>query len=63
MVHETLKPYQVEGLKWIVFLDNNNFNGISADEIGLRKTIQIISFVIYMVEMKRIEVHTFLSCH
>ncbi|KAL9274153.1 putative ATP-dependent DNA helicase CHR12 [Drosera capensis] len=38
-----LRPYQVEGLQWMVSLFNNNLNGILADEMGLGKTIQTIS--------------------
>lgn len=53
MVHGTLKAYQVEGLKWMVSLYNNNLNGILADEMGLGKTIQTISLVTYLVEMKK----------
>lgn len=36
-----LKPYQIEGLQWLVSLYNNNLNGILADEMGLGKTIQV----------------------
>lgn len=53
MVHGTLKQYQVEGLKWMVSLYNNNLNGILADEMGLGKTIQTISLITYLVESKR----------
>lgn len=53
MVHGTLKPYQLEGLKWMVSLYNNNLNGILADEMGLGKTIQTISLITYLVEQKK----------
>jgi SNF2 family DNA or RNA helicase len=52
MVHGTLKPYQIDGLKWMVSLYNNNLNGILADEMGLGKTIQTISLITYLVESK-----------
>lgn len=32
-----LKPYQIQGLEWLVSLYNNNLNGILADEMGLGK--------------------------
>lgn len=35
-----LKEYQMNGLRWLVSLHNNNLNGILADEMGLGKTIQ-----------------------
>jgi ATP-dependent DNA helicase len=33
----TLKPYQLEGLQWMVSLDKNGISGILADEMGLGK--------------------------
>lgn len=53
MVHGKLKPYQVEGLKWMISLYNNNLNGILADEMGLGKTIQTIALITYLVEAKK----------
>ncbi|KAG6664462.1 hypothetical protein I3843_02G081600 [Carya illinoinensis] len=47
-----LRPYQVEGLQWMVSLFNNNLNGILADEMGLGKTIQTISLIAYLMEYK-----------
>nr|CAN75986.1 hypothetical protein VITISV_012191 [Vitis vinifera] len=47
-----LRPYQLEGLQWMLSLFNNNLNGILADEMGLGKTIQTISLIAYLVENK-----------
>ncbi|XP_022930385.1 probable ATP-dependent DNA helicase CHR12 [Cucurbita moschata] len=47
-----LRPYQIEGLQWMVSLFNNNLNGILADEMGLGKTIQTISLIAYLMEYK-----------
>jgi SNF2 family DNA or RNA helicase len=33
--------YQMNGLRWLVSLYNNNLNGILADEMGLGKTVQV----------------------
>jgi hypothetical protein len=41
-----LRHYQVEGLKWLNFLDDFNFGGCLADDMGLGKTIQIIAFIL-----------------
>ncbi|XP_050217949.1 probable ATP-dependent DNA helicase CHR12 [Mercurialis annua] len=50
----TLRPYQLEGLQWMLSLFNNNLNGILADEMGLGKTIQTISLIAYLKEKKGI---------
>mmetsp|Transcript_11161 Transcript_11161/g.46600 ORF Transcript_11161/g.46600 Transcript_11161/m.46600 type:complete len:413 (+) Transcript_11161:132-1370(+) len=52
LVGGSLKPYQLEGLGWLVSLYNNNLNGILADEMGLGKTIQTISLLAYLKEFK-----------
>ncbi|KAG6513258.1 probable ATP-dependent DNA helicase CHR12 isoform X1 [Zingiber officinale] len=47
-----LRPYQIEGLQWMLSLFNNNLNGILADEMGLGKTIQTIALIAYLMENK-----------
>ncbi|GJQ13301.1 hypothetical protein GpartN1_g5092.t1 [Galdieria partita] len=54
LVGGTLKPYQLEGLQWLISLFNNNLNGILADEMGLGKTIQTIACLCYLMEKKNI---------
>ncbi|KAK0402086.1 hypothetical protein QR680_016138 [Steinernema hermaphroditum] len=49
-----LKPYQLEGLEWMVSLYNNNLNGILADEMGLGKTIQTVALITYLMEVKKV---------
>jgi len=53
LVGGTLKPYQVQGLQWMVSLYNNKLNGILADEMGLGKTIQTLALFTYLAEKKR----------
>lgn len=53
LVGGVLKPYQLDGLKWLVSLYNNSLNGILADEMGLGKTIQTISLITYLLETKK----------
>ncbi|CAM0913347.1 unnamed protein product [Alopecurus aequalis] len=48
----TLREYQMNGLRWLVSLYNNNLNGILADEMGLGKTVQVISLLCYLMETK-----------
>ncbi|KAG6907509.1 hypothetical protein DXG01_008653 [Tephrocybe rancida] len=45
-----LKKYQLEGLQWMVSLDQNGISGILADEMGLGKTLQTIAFSAYLRE-------------
>lgn len=47
-VHGELRPYQIQGLNWMVSLYENNLSGILADEMGLGKTLQTISFLGYL---------------
>ncbi|MBR9860259.1 ATP-dependent helicase [bacterium] len=41
----TLRPYQLEGLSWLMFLYHNRFGGILADDMGLGKTVQTLAFL------------------
>ncbi len=38
----TLKPYQLEGLNWMIHLAEKGLNGILADEMGLGKTVSLL---------------------
>lgn len=53
-VHGELRPYQIQGLNWLVSLYENNLSGILADEMGLGKTLQTISFLGYLRYFKNI---------
>lgn len=46
-----LKPYQLEGVNWLITLYENGLNGILADEMGLGKTIQSIALLAFIYEM------------
>ncbi|EIN12993.1 SNF2 family DNA-dependent ATPase [Punctularia strigosozonata HHB-11173 SS5] len=47
-IHGTMRPYQLQGLNWMISLHHNGLNGILADEMGLGKTLQTISFLSYL---------------
>ncbi len=49
-----MRDYQLEGLNWMISLQENGLNGILADEMGLGKTLQSISVLGYMLEYKNI---------
>jgi SNF2 family DNA or RNA helicase len=41
----TLRPYQIEGFKWLWYLQQNNLGGCLADDMGLGKTLQAITIL------------------
>ncbi len=42
---KTLRPYQLEGVKYLLSLHDYSFGGILADEMGLGKTVEAISYL------------------
>ncbi|UKK00856.2 DEAD-box family helicase [Theileria orientalis] len=48
LIKAVLRPYQKEGLGWLVSLYERGINGILADEMGLGKTLQTISLLAYL---------------
>ena len=48
-----MRPYQLEGINWMIRLQENGVNGISADEMGLGKILQSISILVYMHEFRQ----------
>ncbi|CAH6719070.1 ISWI chromatin-remodeling complex ATPase Isw2p [[Candida] jaroonii] len=53
-VQGKLRPYQIQGVNWLISLFENNLNGILADEMGLGKTLQTISFLGFLRYYKNI---------
>ncbi len=41
----TLRPYQKEGLGWMLFLRRVGFGGCLADDMGLGKTVQVLALL------------------
>lgn len=41
----TLRPYQLQGLKWLSYLHDNQLSGCLADDMGLGKTLQAIALL------------------
>lgn len=39
-----LRPYQLAGFQWLVFLNEAGWGGILADDMGLGKTVQALAF-------------------
>ena len=49
-VKATMKPYQLSGLSFLVYLQKNGLSGILGDEMGLGKTLQTLSLIQYLKE-------------
>ena len=47
-----LRPYQRDGLDWLVSMHDRRLNGILADEMGLGKTIQTISLLAHLASAR-----------
>ncbi|MFD4365838.1 SNF2-related protein [Rhodococcus sp. NPDC058521] len=41
----TLRPYQLEGFRWLSFLWSHGLGGILADDMGLGKTVQSLALI------------------
>lgn len=48
----TLRPYQLEALKWMAQMFSKGFNFILADEMGLGKTVQALALLSYLAEKR-----------
>ncbi|XP_024518149.1 ATP-dependent DNA helicase DDM1 isoform X1 [Selaginella moellendorffii] len=45
-----LKSYQLRGVQWMMALYQNGYSGILADQMGLGKTVQTITFIAHLME-------------
>ncbi|MFF1571976.1 DEAD/DEAH box helicase [Leifsonia sp. NPDC058292] len=44
-VRATLRPYQVDGFRWLAFLWTHGLGGVLADDMGLGKTLQTLALI------------------
>ncbi len=51
----TLRPYQQNGVDWLLFLRSVAFGACLADDMGLGKTIQMIAYFSYVKETEKPE--------
>jgi len=49
-VKATMKPYQLEGLSFMLYMFNNGMSAILGDEMGLGKTLQTLALFSYLAE-------------
>ncbi|WP_082440427.1 DEAD/DEAH box helicase [Bifidobacterium aesculapii] len=47
-----LRPYQVEGYRWLRTLCDKGFGGILADEMGLGKSVQLIALLLSLADAR-----------
>ncbi|MFO7869125.1 MAG: DEAD/DEAH box helicase [Bacteroidales bacterium] len=52
-IQATLRPYQIEGYRWLYFLYANNFGGCLADDMGLGKTLQAITLLYKVITLQK----------
>lgn len=48
----TLRPYQLEGYRWLDFLRQVGLGGVLADDMGLGKTVQVLAAVQRLIEQR-----------
>jgi SNF2 family DNA or RNA helicase len=57
-----LRPYQARGVGWLAFLERWGLGACLADDMGLGKTLQLIGFVLYLVQENRLEHPLLIVC-
>ena len=58
----TLRPYQQQGLEWLVFMRNEKFGACLADDMGLGKTVQLISYLLHVHETNEQQTPSLIIC-
>ena len=58
----TLRPYQIHGLAWLLFLGQFRLGACLADDMGLGKTIQILALLLHLQEEGTLEKPFLLIC-
>ncbi|WP_209561040.1 DEAD/DEAH box helicase [Frigoribacterium sp. PvP032] len=48
----TLRPYQLEGFRWLAFLYEHGLGGVLADDMGLGKTLQTLALFAHVREQQ-----------
>jgi len=57
-----LRPYQHEGVSWLVMLRRLGFGGCLADDMGLGKTVQWIAYLLHILETENPKRPSLLIC-
>ncbi|MFO1444336.1 DEAD/DEAH box helicase [Bacillus sp. Bva_UNVM-123] len=51
--HGELRPYQKQGMSWMLFLRKYGFGACLADDMGLGKTIQLLTYLLKVKEQEK----------
>jgi len=51
-LHAELRPYQLQGLSWLLFMQRLGFGACLADDMGLGKTLQVIATLLALKSPK-----------
>ena len=54
-INAELRPYQIEGIKWLAFLTKYRLHGALCDDMGLGKTIQTLAILQSEIMKEKIE--------
>ncbi|HEY0937938.1 MAG TPA: SNF2-related protein, partial [Trebonia sp.] len=52
-INAQLRPYQLSGFQWLVFLWSHGLGGILADDMGLGKTLQTLALLQHVQDRRR----------
>ncbi|RLF60075.1 MAG: hypothetical protein DRN27_00600 [Thermoplasmata archaeon] len=58
----TLRPYQIKGMSWLLFLKKLKLSSCLADDMGLGKTIQLIVLLLHEREKRNVTRPTLIIC-
>ncbi|WP_046181393.1 DEAD/DEAH box helicase [Domibacillus tundrae] len=61
-LHGELRPYQLAGMSWLLFLRECGFGACLADDMGLGKTVQLISYLLHVKKNERPETPALIIC-
>ncbi len=48
-----LRPYQLKGVDWLRFLNENELSGLLCDDMGLGKTHQVMALMVWLKERRK----------
>ncbi len=57
-IKTTLRPYQIEGFRWMLNLQQNGFGGCLADDMGLGKTLQTLILLKHTLNNSQLDTET-----